>query len=413
MTVSDSTHNRQPNNAPSIGRPDPAQPANSAPFAVAGQNRNSQSRSGRDSVLNASIWFLTGQVVEGEGVRHIPIHTSPFRIGRRSDMALSIPYATVSGLHAELIETESGLVLRDLRSTNGTYVNGERVKGERQIQPDDLIQFADVPFRVRRHSADVGGQTVHEDLCDHALALVQFDKLMASRAVIPYYQPIICLKDETSIGFEVLARSEVFGLETPAAMFRAAAQLDLELDLSRMARWEGVRVSMTFETLPHLFVNTHPKEAEDSGLLESIRSIRELSPRQSLTLEIHEAAITNAHAMAELQARLKDLNVGLAFDDFGAGQNRLLELLEIRPDYLKFDMGLIRDIHLAGEQRQSMVQALVKMVEDLGIVSLAEGIEKAEEADFCRQAGFQLAQGYFFGRPSPAKPRSRSDFPVS
>ena len=60
-----------------------------------------------------SIWFLTGQVSDRESVRHIAIHSSPFRIGRRSDLALSIPCSTVSSVHAELIDMGDHLVLRD------------------------------------------------------------------------------------------------------------------------------------------------------------------------------------------------------------------------------------------------------------------------------------------------------------
>lgn len=356
----------------------------------------------RNSSGGTSIWFLTGQVVKQEPVRHIPIHTTPFRIGRRSDMALSIPCATVSGKHAEIVDHGDRVVLRDLKSTNGTYVNGERLVGECTLNPEDLVQFADIPFRVRRHSTQLDRQTVHEDLCDQALALVQFDKLMTNNSVIPVYQPIIDLADNSLIGYEVLARSEVFGLETPTAMFRAAAQLDLELELSRMSRWEGIRATSSFESPPHLFVNTHPNEVSDCGLIESMRAVRVISPKQQITLEIHEAAVTNVPAMRDLKKQLKDLDIGLAYDDFGAGQNRLLELLEVQPDYLKFDMAMIRNVHLATRQHHSLLQSLIRNAEDLGIISLAEGIETAEEDVACKELGFRLAQGFFYGKPAPA-----------
>ncbi len=90
----------------------------------------------------------------------------------------------------------------------------------------------------------------------------------------------------------------------------------------------------------------------------------------------------------------------LAFDDFGAGQARLCELAEVRPDYLKFDREMIRDIHTS-PQRQQMLAHLVQLVVELGVVPLAEGIESAAESEICRQIGFQLAQGFHFGRPAP------------
>ena len=80
----------------------------------------------------------------------------------------------------------------------------------------------------------------------------------------------------------------------------------------------------------------------------------------------------------------------LAFDDFGAGQTRLMELVAIRPDCLKFDRQLIQDIHLAPAQRRKMLASLVEMTKDLGIVTLAEGIECSEEGEVCQELGFEL-----------------------
>ena len=72
---------------------------------------------------------------------------------------------------------------------------------------------------------------------------------------------------------------------------------------------------------------------------------------------------------------LKRLDIKLAYDDFGVGQSRLNELAEVAPDYVKFDMSLIRGIDSATPQRQQVLAALVQMVHNLGITSLAEGVE--------------------------------------
>ena len=96
---------------------------------------------------------------------------------------------------------------------------------------------------------------------------------------------------------------------------------------------------------------------------------------------------------------LDDLQMQLAYDDFGAGCARIRELAEVAPDVLKFDRLLIKDIHLATSRRQNMVASLAAMALDLGVEPLAEGIECREEADVCREMGFTQAQGYHFGRP--------------
>jgi EAL domain-containing protein (putative c-di-GMP-specific phosphodiesterase class I) len=349
-----------------------------------------------------ALWFLSGQTSEGEAVRHVPIYSFPFRVGRRTDVGLSLAYRTVSSVHAEVVETGAGLLLRDLGSTNGTFVNGIRVGEPVPLTQNDLVQFADVAFRVRRQSSDTGGMTVATRVCDYALALVQFDQLMSQRAVIPCFQPVIDLRSGQTVGYEALGRSSVYGLEMPDAMFQAASQLDLQIELSRMFRWEAVRASSGLENPPHLFLNTHPAELSDPGLVEALQGLRNVSPRQPITLEIHESAATDASKMRSLQSALVDLGMKWAYDDFGAGQDRLVQLVEVRPDFIKFDMGLIRGIDQASASRQTMLETLVKMVLDLGIVALAEGIETAGEGAACRQIGFQLAQGFHYGKPARA-----------
>jgi EAL domain-containing protein (putative c-di-GMP-specific phosphodiesterase class I) len=149
-----------------------------------------------------------------------------------------------------------------------------------------------------------------------------------------------------------------------------------------------------------LFLNTHPTELKDLGkLVQSLRELRRLFPKQLLTLEVHEASLLDMTSIRMLRLALRDLNMGLAYDDFGAGQARFTELVEARPDYLKFDMKFIRGIHQAPASRQQLLVSLVRMATDLGIVPLAEGVETEPEAECGKQMGFQLFQGYLFGRP--------------
>jgi EAL domain-containing protein (putative c-di-GMP-specific phosphodiesterase class I) len=356
----------------------------------------------RGTEATSEVWFLAGHLDPCGETSYIPINESPFLIGRRPDLSLCLPSRTVSSLHAE-IRLESGrLVLQDKTSTNGTYLNGQRIGGEVELRSEDLIQIADIPFRVCRQILDAPTQTVAENVYDQAMALVQFDKLMSERQVTPFYQPVVDFADNHTVGYEVLARSRLFGLTTPDAMFKAAQKLNLEVQLSRMLRWEGIRCGHFFPTPPHLFVNTHPKEMAEPGLVDSMRAVREAHPGQPLTLEIHEASVTNERMMTELRAGLHDLNVSLAYDDFGSGRARLTELAKVRPEYLKFDRSLIHGIDSSSAKHQQMISTLVEMVRDLDVVALAEGVETAEEADTCRQLGFQLVQGFYFGRPAPA-----------
>ncbi len=330
------------------------------------------------------------------------IHPSPFSVGRKVGCSLQLPSKTVSGNHANLSIEDGKLTVSDLDSTNGTYVNGRRLTAPCVLNEGDMIQFADFAFRVKCDTVSTSMNTVCHDICDQALALVQFDRLMENRLVTPHFQPIVQLNDLKPVGYEVLARSRMFGLETSAALFGAANKLSMEVELSEMLRWEGIREGLQLPQPTAIYVNTHPLELSRPGLVESMRKVRELSSDLEIVLEIHEAAITGAAEMSALRSQLRELSIKLAYDDFGAGQNRLSELCAAPPDVLKYDMSLIRDIDKASHDRVKLLRTLVHIALDMGITPLAEGIETESEAKVCQELGFTLVQGYYFGRPSPA-----------
>lgn len=354
------------------------------------------SEAGRD------VWFLNGPTRPGEGPRHVAVEVEPFTVGRKSSVSLMLGFKTVSGCHATLWIEDGSLWIKDLGSTNGTFVNGQRISQPVRLGEEDLVHFAEALFRIRRQSVHSSiSSTIAQNVCDQALALVQFDRLMTERLVVPHYQPIVSMQDESLLGFEILGRGRVFGLESVNAMFEAASQLNLEVALSQMLRWEGVRVGRDLLGDPVLFVNTHPSELAHDGLESSLVRLREMAGSTPLVLEIHESAVTNPQQLLKLRGHLELLDIKLAYDDFGSGQARLSELVQARPEYVKFDMSLIQGIERASTEQQHMLETLVRMVRDLEIKALAEGIENEREADFCRSIGFDLAQGFYFGRPVP------------
>lgn len=345
-------------------------------------------------------WHISGQL-DGTGeIRRIEIYSTPFRVGRRSGLHLSLPGGSVSKEHAELIVDNGRLFVRDLGSTNGTYVNGSQIQTEIEVTEGDLVQFASLVFRIGRDENYAESHTQHEDACDRALVMMQFDRLISDGGVIPYFQPIITIEDQKTIGYEVLGRSRLFGLKTPSEMFSAAARLNLEVELSQLMRQKGIHQARQLPYENNIFVNTHPLElTNENQLYRSLEQLRADCPSHTITLEIHEAAVTDARQIHELRKVLDNLNMNLAFDDFGAGRARLVELSECRPDFVKFDMRLTRDIHRATAKRQEVVGLIVKMVNDLGIISLAEGIENEATHEILKQMNFKMGQGFYYGRP--------------
>ncbi len=360
--------------------------------------------------ITQKVWILAAVGTEHVCNPLTVIHPCPYTLGRQAGLSLQINSRTVSSKHAEFVMRGDVLTLIDNQSTNGTYVNGQRVQGSIDLHGGEYIQFADVAFRLRCDAPTTAAHTESHDVCDQALALVQFDRLIENRLVTPFFQPIIVLESGEVCGYEVLARSRLLGLESSYAMFSAAGRLNMEVELSEMLRWEAINQNIEIPDSNHIYLNTHPRELAESNLLDSLRRLREASPNRSLMLEIHEAAVTSPAIMRDLRRALSDLNIQLAYDDFGAGQNRLAELSEAPPDVLKFDMALIRGIDQALPERKRMLASLVSMVVDLGVQPLAEGVETEEESAVCKEMGFQLGQGYFYGRPAPP-PRCSNPLP--
>lgn len=303
------------------------------------------------------------------------------------------------------------LHLRDLGSRNGTFVNGQRVTSTPYpLEPDLLIQFGELLYRLTTiHPSRQMATAAADEVADLALALAQFDKLIDQRAVMPHFQWIVRSDNHQIFAAEALGRSRLFGLSHPGMMFKAASYLNKEVELSRMLRVEALALIPGKFCETHLFLNTHVAELRDlAGLIVSMRDIRRAYPERPITLEIHEAAAVDMTAMKMLRLALSDLSMGLAYDDFGAGQARLAELVEARPDFLKFDMKLIRNLHEAHSGRRRMVGTLVSMARDLDIITLAEGVESQAEVDACKELGFDLQQGYYFGRPASGEQLARS-----
>ncbi len=346
-------------------------------------------------------WLLVGKIgSSGESCTKL-IDPVPFRVGRRPEASLMVPRTTISGLHAELFTAEDRLFVRDLNSTNGTFINGTQITDVSELKEDDVVQFADVAFRVMHSIPKSDSNTASENFCDHALARVQFDKLLREEVITPYFQPIVNLGTGATEGFEVLARSRLIGLETPGRMFAAAADLQMEARLSDLMRRKGVEVSQYFHEIPPIYLNTHPVEFECDTAWEWVSRLRETSPHQKIIIEVHEGAVTDVIGVARFRALLRDYDIGLAFDDFGAGQARIAELASIRPDCLKFDRSIITGLDHADASHQRFVRTLVDAIRDIGVVPLAEGIETLGERQICTEIGFELAQGYFLGMPQP------------
>ena len=322
-------------------------------------------------------------------------------VGRTKDADITVQCKSVSKRHAKITFDGDQMVVTDLGSTNGTFLNGEAITSVVAAE-GDLLQFANALYRVGKSGTMLQDATIEGGVMQFAQTLILFDRMINERLVTPHFQPIITMDQNEIQGYEVLARSDLDGLKNPATMFNAAERLGQQALLSELMREEGLRASSKLPLgTAEIYLNTHPAEVVNERLMNSLKDLRNQFPLANVSLEIHEAAVTALDDIKRLKELLCDLQIRLAYDDFGAGQGRLMELSEVPPDVLKFDMQLIRDIDKAPSTRQEMVATLVRLAIDLGSTPLAEGVETEAEHLICRQMGFQLGQGYFYGFPTP------------
>lgn len=345
---------------------------------------------------------------DDSGVPHrIGLDSWPFRIGRCATANYVIYSRQVSKEHAEIVHHEDGFKVRDLGSTNGTYVNGVKVQ-EAELANGDILHIAHFEFRFGCQAA---AQKIVTEVSLTESAHTAFpyslirgrkllEELLTEYLVSVCYQPIVELTSGAILGYEALGRGNHEDLSrNPAELLLLADRCRLAPELSRLFRIVSVERSQVVMRPQMLFLNVHAAELRDNSLVESLREAKDLAlPEQRLVVEMHENVVADLHAMRRLRDGLDELNIGLAYDDFGTGQSRLLELIKVPPDYLKLDMSLIRGIEKDAGKR-TLVAALVNIAKGAGVKVIAEGVETPDEAQICAELKCDYGQGYLFGRP--------------
>jgi EAL domain-containing protein (putative c-di-GMP-specific phosphodiesterase class I) len=220
------------------------------------------------------------------------------------------------------------------------------------------------------------------------------------------YQPVLRAEDESVYGYEALLRSEEEPFLRPIPLLDAAERLGRVPEVSRIVR-NTVATAITNGGLGDtVFVNMHALDLLDEHLTSPDSPLS--AHAGHVILEITERAgleeIPNVRARVRA---LRSLGYRIAIDDLGAGYAGLSSFVALEPDVVKLDASLVHGVS-AQPMKQKLMRSMADLGRELGILTVAEGIETAEERDMARSLGCDLLQGFFLGLPV-----SRSIEPVA
>ena len=212
-------------------------------------------------------------------------------------------------------------------------------------------------------------------------------------------QPIVRVADKRIIAYEALLRTKSTELPHPGAVFGAAEQLGMITTVARTVRRHAVELARTLPGDALLFLNLHPHELLDDALFHSTAPLSQYADR--IVLEMTERMSLESIPDARSRvAALKELGFRIAMDDMGAGYAGLTSFAMLEPEYVKIDLGLVRNVD-SEAIKQTLIRTIVRLAEDLHIHVIAEGVETHAEAETLASIGCPLLQGYLFARPAP------------
>ncbi|GGL08147.1 EAL domain-containing protein [Deinococcus radiotolerans] len=228
----------------------------------------------------------------------------------------------------------------------------------------------------------------------------------ASEQLQFHLQPIADLRSGQVYGYEALVRAHHNGALVGAGpLLDAAAAHGQGRAFDALARRGAIRQAYPLlQPGEVLFINFAPGVVynPDVCLQTTFQTCREVGADFShLLFEVTESeAFPDLHLLGRILDRYRAEGAQVALDDLGAGHTSLTFLAQLRPDVVKLDRMLIRDLH-GGDPRLALILALIRYAHDLGIRVVAEGVETARELNLVRELGADYAQGYFLGRPAP------------
>jgi diguanylate cyclase (GGDEF)-like protein/PAS domain S-box-containing protein len=225
-----------------------------------------------------------------------------------------------------------------------------------------------------------------------------------------FYQPLVDLSTQRVAGFEALLRWQhpERGLLAPGAFIALAEESGLIIEIGRWvmktAVTDGAALNRDSDVPLKMNLNLSPRQFQDSAIVDVLRDALASTGIDPylVVLEITETALIDEVGGAiELLERLKAFGVRLALDDFGTGFSTLSSLRSLPIDIVKIDRSFVANDSASDERTRLLTESIVTMGHQLGLETVAEGIETDSQMDRMRALGCGTGQGYLFSKPVP------------
>ncbi len=285
------------------------------------------------------------------------------------------------------------------------------------IFPDDstdlteLMQKADTAMYRTKQNGRNGFSFFTPDMqatADRTLSLDNaLRRAIEKNELMVFFQPQIDLANGKLVGAEALLRWKhaQWGMISPAEFIPIAEESGQILQIGEWVLRNALLALKTwlsdgFDPF-RMSVNLSAIQFRFKDLPDQVQKILEESgvPPEYLELEITESvSMQDPQAAIEMTKRLSELGIRLSIDDFGTGYSSLSYLKQMNVYKLKIDQSFVRDISIDQDDK-AIVNAVIGLAKSMGMITIAEGVETAEQYEYLKQNGCNEVQGYYFGRP--------------
>lgn len=274
--------------------------------------------------------------------------------------------------------------------------------GSAELRDDPMVR---IERAIHQAVADAVFASLAEREGSEVVRRNELKRLIAESGVRSVFHPIVQLADRTVIGHEALTRPLRHGVfDSVEELFAFAESTELLPDFERLCRTTAIRAAAGVPERGLLFLNASARAVEDpqwaTGEIDTLLAVSGLTPRE-VVVEITERVAIVRHAEFQSALRLfKQRGYRVAVDDMGAGYASLRALADIEPDFLKFDVSLVRGIDQSSIKR-SLLESLRILADKIRARVIAEGVEREAERESLLGLGIELGQGFLFHKEMP------------